>query len=166
MRFIYIVLVGKVGHESLDDKTQQLYRGSSVVKAKRGTIYDRNGEPIGEDATSYSLYAVLDETYLGMSPDGKQEREKLYVQSKDKEEIAKVLADNTNLEADFVMEQLSRNQKQVEFGSGGKNLTYEQKTKIEEALEKKRLKGFTLKNIKRECIQMVSLLLTLSVTLN
>ena len=46
MRFIYIVLVGKVGHESLDDKTQQLYRGSSVVKAKRGTIYDRNGEPI------------------------------------------------------------------------------------------------------------------------
>lgn len=141
MRFIYIVLVGKVGHESLDDKTQQLYRGSSVVKAKRGTIYDRNGEPIAEDATSYSLYAVLDETYLGMSPDGKQDREKLYVQSKDKEEIAKVLADNTNLEADFVMEQLSRNQKQVEFGSGGKNLTYEQKTKIEEALEKKEIKG-------------------------
>jgi len=140
-RFIYIVLVGKVGHESLDGKTQLLYQGSSVVKAKRGTIYDRNGEPIAEDATSYSLYAVLDKTYLGMSPDGKQEREKLYVQEKNIDKIAEILADNTNLEKDFVVEQLSRSQKQVEFGASGKNLTYEQKTKIEKALDKDKIKG-------------------------
>ena len=85
VRFIYIIGVGKVGSESLDKKRQDLYQGSSVIKAKRGTIYDRNGQPIAEDATSYSLYAELGKDYIGLN------NKKLYVQKKDHDKIAEVL---------------------------------------------------------------------------
>lgn len=141
-RFNYIVLVGKIGKTSLDRKTQELYQGSSVVKAKRGTIYDRDGEVIAEDATSYSLYAVLDEEYLGQSETGKsKDREKLFVQEKDKNKIAAVLENHTNLEASYVLEQLSKDQKQVEFGPEGKQLSLEQKNSIEEELAALEIKG-------------------------
>ncbi|WP_455363053.1 peptidoglycan D,D-transpeptidase FtsI family protein [Vagococcus elongatus] len=141
-RFNYIVLVGKVGQTSLDRKTQELYQGSSVVKAKRGTIYDRDGEVIAEDATSYSLYAVLDEEYLGQSKTGKnKDREKLFVQEKDKNNVAEILESNTNLGASYVLEQLNKNQKQVEFGPDGKQLSIEQKNSIEKELEALEIKG-------------------------
>ena len=42
-RLSYIVIVGNVAGTSLAEKTKSLYQGSEVVKAKRGTIYDRNG---------------------------------------------------------------------------------------------------------------------------
>ena len=32
---------------------------SSIIEAKRGTIYDIQGQPIAIDTTSYSMYAVL-----------------------------------------------------------------------------------------------------------
>src|SRR5690554_5322352 len=63
-RLTYIVVVGDVGGTSLESKTEALYEGSKVVKAKRGTIYDRNGVVIAEDATSYSAYAPVIDTYV------------------------------------------------------------------------------------------------------
>lgn len=140
-RFSYVVLVGKVSNESLEEKTKQLYLGSSVVKAKRGTIYDRNGDPIAEDATSYSLYAVLDEEFLGMIKKDETEREKLYVQDGDKNTIAQVLEANTNLTASYVLEQLNADSKQIEFGPEGKNLSLEAKKAIETSLDEKEIKG-------------------------
>ncbi|MGX7031432.1 penicillin-binding transpeptidase domain-containing protein [Vagococcus zengguangii] len=141
-RFTYVVVVGRVGNTSLSAKTQELYQGSSVIKAKRGTIYDRNGNIIAADATSYSLYAVLDKTYLGIATNGKDNaREKLYVEDKNKEKVAEVIAANTDLEKDYVLKQLNQDLKQVEFGNGGKNLTLETRNKIEEALEADKIKG-------------------------
>ena len=55
-RTTYIVATGKVAGVSLKEKTASLYEGSQVVKAKRGSILDRYGNPIAEDATSYSFY--------------------------------------------------------------------------------------------------------------
>ena len=83
-RLTYIVTVGKVGDVSLESKTKALYEGSQVVKAKRGTIYDRNGVVIAEDATSYSVYAILDDSY-------KSGEKKLYAQKKDFKELANIL---------------------------------------------------------------------------
>ncbi|MGX6962610.1 penicillin-binding transpeptidase domain-containing protein [Vagococcus xieshaowenii] len=141
-RFSYVVLIGRVGNTSLSDKTQELYQGSSVIKAKRGTIYDRNGNIIAADATSYSLYAVLDNTYLGIATNGKNgSREKLYVEDKNKEKVAEVIAKNTDLEKEYVLDQLNQDLKQVEFGNGGKNLTLETKNKIEESLDADGIKG-------------------------
>ncbi|WP_288394983.1 penicillin-binding protein 2 [uncultured Vagococcus sp.] len=138
VRFIYIIGVGKVGSESLDKKRQDLYQGSSVIKAKRGTIYDRNGQPIAEDATSYSLYAELGKDYIGLN------NKKLYVQKKDHDKIAEVLHKYAGIDKELTLKQLSKEIKKnengkyygsTEFGSKGKNLSLETKTKIEKELE-------------------------------
>ena len=69
VRFSYIVIGGHVAGTSLAEKTKQLYQGSEVVKAKRGTIYDRNGVALAEDASSYSIKAILSKT-LNILEDG------------------------------------------------------------------------------------------------
>ena len=143
-RFIYIIGVGKVGSESLDKKRQDLYQGSSVITAKRGTIYDRNGLPIAEDATSYSLYAELGKDYVGLN------NKELFVHEKDHERIADILNKYAGIEKKLTLEQLSKEVKKnsdgkyygsTEFGSKGKNLTLETKTNIEKALEKEGITG-------------------------
>ena len=75
VRFSYIVIGGHVAGTSLAEKTKQLYQGSEVVKAKRGTIYDRNGVALAEDASSYSIKAILSKTYTSGD-------KKLYVERK------------------------------------------------------------------------------------
>lgn len=97
-RLTYIVAVGKVSGVSLAEKTEELYQGSSVVKAKRGAILDRNGETIAEDATSYSVYAILSESYLG------EDKKKLYAQPKDFDTIAEVLSKHTKLSKEEALE--------------------------------------------------------------
>ena len=146
-RMAYIVTAGEVAGTKLDEKTRELYQGSSVVKAKRGTIYDRNGFPIAEDATSYSLYAVVDENYLGIKPKGSKEQEKLYVQTKDRQAVARVLAANLKdiTEAQvldyFTIADDGKYHFQVEFGKAGQRLSFETKKKIEEELKKAEIKG-------------------------
>ncbi|MFW8052467.1 penicillin-binding transpeptidase domain-containing protein [Vagococcus fluvialis] len=148
VRFIYIIGVGKVGSESLDKKRQDLYQGSSIIKAKRGTIYDRNGLPIAEDATSYSLYAELGKDYIGLN------NKKLYVQKKDHEEIANILNKYAGIEKELTLKQLNKEVKKnengkyygsAEFGLKGKNLSLETKTKIEKALKDAGIEGIYFK---------------------
>ncbi|MFK4567139.1 penicillin-binding transpeptidase domain-containing protein [Enterococcus sp. UD-01] len=141
-RLTYIVAVGKVAGTSLSEKTAALYQGSSVVKAKRGAILDRNGEVIAEDATSYSLYAILSKTYLG------EDNKKLYAQQKDFSVLAQIIADNTELSKEEALTYLNKGvhddgsvQFQVEFGNKGKNITLEQRQKIEADLKKNKVAG-------------------------
>ena len=41
---------------------QKVHEQTVIVPAKRGTIYDRNGAVIAEDATTYNVYAVIDKS--------------------------------------------------------------------------------------------------------
>ncbi|MTD37630.1 cell division protein FtsI [Erwinia sp. CPCC 100877] len=141
-RLTYIVAVGKVAGTSLSEKTAALYKGSSVVKAKRGAILDRNGLVIAEDATSYSIYAILSKTYLG------EDNKKLYAQQKDFPVLAQILEDNTELSKEEALTYLNKGvhedgtvQFQVEFGNKGKNITLEQRQKIEADLKKNKVDG-------------------------
>lgn len=141
-RLSYIISSGEVAGVSLKEKTQNLYTGSTVIKAKRGAILDRNGQIIAEDATSYSLYAILSETFLG------QENKKLYAQKKDYDAIAETLAKYTDLSKEAVLKYLNDDTKedgtskyQVEFGNNGKNLTLEQRQNIENELETLKISG-------------------------
>ena len=93
-RTTYIVATGKVAGVSLKEKTASLYEGSQVVKAKRGSILDRYGNPIAEDATSYSLYVVLSKKYTG------QNNEKLYAEKKDFDDIAEIIS--MNIQPDYI----------------------------------------------------------------
>lgn len=138
-RLTYIVTVGKVGDVSLESKTKALYEGSQVVKAKRGTIYDRNGVVIAEDATSYSVYAILDDSY-------KSGEKKLYAQKKDFKELANILTGvlGNKVSKNKVLEILEygrdNNKFQVDIPNG-KNITLQQKQEIEAKMEAAEVKG-------------------------
>lgn len=144
-RFSYVVVTGKVGDTVLSEKTKELYKGSSVVKAKRGSILDRYGNPIAQDATSYSIYAILSEKQLGI------DKEKLYVQEKDYASVAETLAEHLKSKGmtkekalevlkDDTLEDGTK-KFQVEFGNAGKNINLETKQAIEADLEEKGIKG-------------------------
>lgn len=138
VRFSYIVIGGHVAGTSLAEKTKQLYQGSEVVKAKRGTIYDRNGVALAEDASSYSIKAILSKTYTSGD-------KKLYVEEKNFDKIAEILHKNLSIDKKDALNILEDGAKkelyQVEFGSYGKNISQETKQNIEEDMKKEGVAG-------------------------
>ena len=141
-RMIYVVAGGQVAGTSLKEKTQELYKGGEVVKAKRGTIYDRNGEVIAEDSTSYSIYAVLSESYVSGDT-------KLYAQEKHFNQLASILNQYLGIKKKTALKTLkgglnsdgTSKYYQVEFGSKGKNISEDTKQTIDEAMKKAKIKG-------------------------
>ena len=138
VRFSYIVIGGHVAGTSLAEKTKQLYQGSEVVKAKRGTIYDRNGVALAEDASSYSIKAILSKTYTSGD-------KKLYVEEKNFDKIAEILHKNLSIDkkdARNILEDCAKKELyQVEFGSYGKNISQETKQNIEADMKKEGVAG-------------------------
>ncbi len=138
VRFSYIVIGGHVAGTSLAEKTKQLYQGSEVVKAKRGTIYDRNGVALAEDASSYSIKAILSKTYTSGD-------KKLYVEEKNFNKIAEILHKNLSIDKKDALNILEDGAKkelyQVEFGSYGKNISQETKQNIEADMKKEGVAG-------------------------
>lgn len=131
-RFSYIVISGQVNNENLSQKASALYQNSTVLRAKRGTIYDASGTAIAEDSTTYSLYAILDKNHVGTN--GK----KLYVT--DKAKTARVLSQYLPLSRQNILKRLNPknpNTFQVEFGAAGKGLSLS----IKQAIDKANLKG-------------------------
>lgn len=122
-RFLSIQLTGEAAGQPLAAKAQQKYYKEGVLEAKRGTIYDRNGEIIAEDTSSYTLIAILSES---MKPN--------YVS--DKEKTAKELAKYIDLPESEIYRILSKKTKngpfQVEFGRAGRDIPLQTKQKIEE----------------------------------
>lgn len=123
-RFSYIMVKGQINGENLSKKVNELYTRSSVLKAKRGTIYDIGGKPVALDATSYSLVAVLTDKW------SKDKEHPNHVV--DKEKTAEALSQNINMSKEEILERLNTpNVDQVEFGNAGKNLSYEVKSNID-----------------------------------
>ncbi len=95
-----------------------------TILAKRGTIYDVNGEAIAQNVYSYTLIAYLAES----------RGERNYVS--DKEMTAEQLSTVLNLSREQILSYLNRKSQtgetpyQVEFGSKGKGLTELTKDKI------------------------------------
>ena len=112
----------------------KIYR-TRTIEAKRGTIYDRNGEVIAEDRSSYSLIAILDKK-MTMNP-----KEPNHVV--DIEKTASELAKHIDIKESDIRKILNNGKKeekfQVEFGAAGRDITYEMKKKI----EKLKLPGIT-----------------------
>lgn len=124
-RFLYIGISKTVNGQNLSQRTKQLYKRNQVIKATRGTIYDRNGLTIAEDSHLYTVYAILDKTSINY----KNKPEYVVNKTKTAEKLAQVLP----LSAEKIYQYLTPKKKvfQVQFGTGGSGLTLRQKKKIE-----------------------------------
>lgn len=125
VRFLYIGLSNHVGGQNIEERVDQKYRQNITLKANRGTIYDKKGQVIVEDSHVYSVYAVLDKSYIN------SKNKPLYVV--DKKKTATQLATVLPMTADKILAYLTpkKSAYQVEFGNAGQGLTLAQKKKIE-----------------------------------
>ncbi|RTR32453.1 penicillin-binding protein [Robertmurraya yapensis] len=119
-RFVSIQVTGEAAGQPLAAKAQKNYNKQGILEAKRGTIYDRNGEVIAEDTSSYTIVAILDKK---MKPN--------YVA--DKEKTAAQLSKYIDLSESEIYRILSKKDLfQVEFGRAGKDISLQTKSEIEE----------------------------------
>ena len=120
--FFKIMVLGQSHGVNLRDELDKKLTHTTLLKAKRGNIYDASGSPIAVDATNYSLFAVLTDQW--------DKEKKDYVQ--DFSKTAQVLSKYIDMKASEIEKILSqKNVAQVEFGKAGKNLSVETKEKIE-----------------------------------
>ena len=87
-----------------------------VILPVRGTIYDKNGNVLAQDVASYTLIAYLDEG-RGKDNDGN------YRYVVDKKNTALELSKKIDTKYERILELLNKDAYQVEFGTGGKNLS-------------------------------------------
>ncbi|MFD2443422.1 penicillin-binding protein [Bacillus sp. CGMCC 1.16607] len=123
-RYVTIQFTGEAAGQVLAAKAEQKYSRERVINAKRGTIYDQNGEVIAEEAASYTLAAILDKS---MTSNPKKPNHVA-----DPEKTARALAKYINLPESEIYRILSKKGLfQVEFGKAGKDISHQTKKEIE-----------------------------------
>ena len=134
--FLFILfLIIRVGYLSLsptvDGIDLQAFASKRTTKkttltSKRGTIYDANNNVLGQDVSSYTLIACLDEE---KTTDLNHPNHVV-----DKENTALVLSAILGMDYDTILKYLSKTDvKQVEFGPKGKGLNEITKDRIKDA---------------------------------
>ena len=136
VNFAVIIGTGKKFGVDLVKEASKVHQTTLTVPAKRGTIYDRNGTPIAEDATSYNVYAVIDKDYKSANGDV------LYVEESQYNKVAEIFHKYLDMEETYVKDQLSQpNLKQVSFGAKGNGITYANMMSIKQDLEAAKVEG-------------------------
>ena len=136
VNFAVIIGTGSKFGVNLVKEANKVHQTTRTVPAKRGTIYDRNGTPIAEDATSYNVYAIIDKAYK--SADGRI----LYVEESQYNKVAEIFHNYLDMDESYVKEQLSQpNLKQVSFGVKGNGITYANMMSIKKDLETANVRG-------------------------
>ena len=136
VNFAVIIGSGSKFGADLVKEAKKVHQTTRTVPAKRGTIYDRNGVPIAEDATSYNVYAVIDKKYK--SATGKI----LYVEDSQFNKVAEVFHKYLDMDESYVKEQLAQpNLTQVSFGAKGNGITYASMMAIKKELKEASVEG-------------------------
>ena len=136
VNFAVIIGMGKKFGVDLVKEASKVHQTTLTVPAKRGTIYDRNGTPIAEDATSYNVYAIIDKDYKSANGDV------LYVEESQYNKVAEIFHKYLDMEESYVKDQLSQpNLKQVSFGAKGNGITYANMMSIKQDLEAAKVEG-------------------------
>ncbi|MDR2832810.1 MAG: penicillin-binding protein 2, partial [Streptococcaceae bacterium] len=143
-RLAWIVGVGEIQGTNLQAKTDAIYQGSRIIPARRGTIYDRYGNPIAQDATSYSLYAVLSKGFVGVG------NTPLFAQPSEFTKLADIIHKHLDIPVEDALKQLNTNERksenetavfQVQFGTKGNNISISTKNAIEADMKAAELHG-------------------------
>lgn len=123
-RTTYLSLAKEVDGVNLKEFASSRSVVSKTINAKRGNIYDKNGEALAINVSSYTLIAYLDES--------RSEGESRLYHVKDIAGTAKKLATVLKLSEKEIYNILNQDgMYQVEFGNAGKGLTELEKEKIE-----------------------------------
>ncbi len=123
-KLIFVAVSPKIDGRNLREFADIRNTKKRVIPATRGNIYDVNGETIASNANSYTLIAYLSEKRT-TNMDNPQH-------VIDKEGTAKALSEVLEMDYDYVLGRLNvKEAYQVEFGTKGKNLSENQKVKIE-----------------------------------
>ena len=123
--FLFLILAVSLGYRCLVDykangtvTISEFIKNRNIVEdvimPERGSIYDIKGNVLAEDVASYTLIAYLDES---------RSDEEHIRHVVDKEKTAKEIAPLINTSYNRVLEILNKKAYQVEFGTGGKNLS-------------------------------------------
>lgn len=154
VRLSSILITGKVAGTTLSEKTKDLYEVHETLEAKRGTIFDKDGNVLVEDSSAFSLYAILDKNYTDL------EGKKLYVQEKDWSTIAEIFEKYVKIDKETTLKQLRPSVNEsgepittVEFGTNGKNLNFETKRQIQEDLDKQNISGIYFREERKRAYQ-------------
>ncbi len=136
INFVIIIGTDKKFGVNLSEGAKSVYQETVTVQAKRGTIYDRNGIAIAIDSTTYSIYAVLDKSFVSATG------EKLYVQPSQFDTVASILNKQLKMKKTDVIKQLKQKGLfQVSFGTTGSGISYSKMTTIRREMEKAKIKG-------------------------
>ncbi|WP_050636457.1 penicillin-binding protein [Candidatus Stoquefichus sp. SB1] len=126
LNVVYLGVTGKHLVSGNDIRNYADERGGrqkvETLYAKRGTIYSSDNEVIASDVKKYKLIAILSKRLTA-------DKKPAYVENK--EETAKKLAPIIGMDEDKLLERLSKDTYQVEFGSYGNNLSSLVKDKID-----------------------------------
>lgn len=139
LRFSWIMVKGEINGENLIQNLDSQYTRNTVTQANRGTIYDKNGNPIAMDANTYKMVAVLTDQWS--SPTRPQHVQK-------PKEVAAILAKYISMSEEEILKRLTQEHSQVEFGVAGNNLSYDITSKINEELDQQKLTGITFEDKK------------------
>ncbi|SFP04390.1 penicillin-binding protein [Salibacterium halotolerans] len=121
-RMVYVQVNKEVGGQNLAEMAESHWTTTQTLEGERGTIYDRNGEPLAEEVQSYTAFAVLDEEYEG--------------HVKNVEKTAEKLAPLIGLEKSELQSMLEEGREegkfQIELGSDSRYLSLSKKQEIEQ----------------------------------
>lgn len=94
-----------------------------IKQAERGKIYDCNGNIIAQDIETYTVTAILSQDRPNSGTDPAYVVDPAYT--------AQVLAPILNVTEDYLLDILTKDKYQVEFGTAGRNLSLATKEQIE-----------------------------------
>ncbi len=124
LQYLYLSLSPNVYGINMQEFASNRNTYSSTLYAKRGTVYDSQGDILANDVSSYTVIAYLDESRTGSSTT-------LY-HVKDKQMTAEALSPLLNMDVDTLLDLLNQDKYQVELGPGGRGITEILKKQIED----------------------------------
>jgi len=128
VRFVTIQVTGEVDGKALTAEAAKKYIKGHILEAKRGSIYDNNGDVIAEDTSAYTLVAVLDSQ---VTTDPKKPKHVT-----DPEKTAEILSQYIDMDKSEIYKKLNQKGEkapyQVEFGSAGRDISHQQMLEIKE----------------------------------
>ncbi len=123
-RLIFISFFESINGQSLEIFASNRNTVTETLYAKRGTIYDTNGDILGESVNSYTVIAYLEKSRTN----DLENPQHVTDVAKTAEELSPIL----NMTVEYLIELLSKDLYQVELGPGGRGISELTKEQIED----------------------------------